>query len=375
MASVEQAAAEQRAAALREQIEHHNYRYYVLDDPRISDPDYDALLRELQALEAGHPGLITADSPTQRVGAKPVEAFGEARHGVPMLSLDNAFDEGELRAFDRRVRQRLDVERPAYVAEPKLDGLSVNLRYERGLLVRGSTRGDGRAGEDITANVRTLHTVPLRLRGESWPELVEVRGEVVIRKADFERLNVLRLEAGERLFANPRNAAAGSLRQLDPRITARRPLTLFTFGVGQGEERVADRQSLVLERLRDWGFRVNERVQVVDGVGGCLAYYQRLLALREELSFEIDGAVYKVDELAGQKRLGFTARAPRWAIAYKLPAHKATSVVLDIEASVGRTGIITPVARLEPVQVGGAVVRHATLHNEDEVRRKDVRIG
>ncbi|MDN5849231.1 MAG: NAD-dependent DNA ligase LigA [Nitrococcus sp.] len=375
MASVEQAAAERRAAALREQIEFHNYRYYVLDDPQVSDPDYDALLRELQALEASHPELITADSPTQRVGAKPLEAFGEARHGVPMLSLDNAFDEGQLRAFDRRVRERLDVDRLAYVAEPKLDGLSVNLRYERGLLVQGSTRGDGSAGEDVTANVRTLRTIPLRLRGESWPELIEVRGEVVIRKADFERLNVLRLEAGERVFANARNAAAGSLRQLDPRITARRPLTLFTFGLGQTTEPIADRQSLILERLREWGFRVNERVQVVDGVEGCLAYYHRLLALRDELRFEIDGAVYKVDHLDGQKRLGFTARAPRWAIAYKLPAREATSIVLDIDASVGRTGVITPVARLEPVQVGGAVVRYATLHNEDEVWRKDVRIG
>lgn len=375
MASVERAVAERRAAALRGRIEHHNYRYYVLDDPQISDADYDALMRELQTLEADYPELITADSPTQRVGAKPVEAFGEARHGIPMLSLDKVFDEERLCDFDRRVRERLGVNRVAYMAGPKLDGLSVNLRYERGLLTRGGTRGDGQVGEDITANIRTLHTIPLRLRGEGWPDLIEVRGEVVIRKVDFERLNRIRLEAGERPFANPRNAAAGSLRQLDPKITARRPLTLFTFGVGQCEELVADRQSLILERLRDWGFRVYKRVQVVDGMEECLAYYRCLMGLRDELPFEIDGVVYKVDDLESQQRLGFTARAPRWAIAYKLPAREAISVVLDIEPSVGRTGVITPVARLEPVQVGGVIVRYATLHNEDEVRRKDVRIG
>ncbi|HET8702087.1 MAG TPA: NAD-dependent DNA ligase LigA, partial [Nitrococcus sp.] len=311
----------------------------------------------------------------QRVGAKPVEAFGQVFHGIPMLSLRNAFDEGEVRDFDRRIRERLGADSIAYMAEPKLDGLSVNLRYERGLLVQGGTRGDGLIGEDITANIRTLHTVPLRLRGGGWPDLVEVRGEVVIRKADFERLNKARLEAGERLFANPRNAAAGSLRQLDPRITARRPLTLFTFGVGQSVEPIADRQSLILERLRGWGFHVYEHVQAVHGVEECLAYYRHFMARREELPFEIDGVVYKVDDLANQQRLGFTAREPRWAIAYKLPAREAISVVLDIEPSVGRTGVITPVARLEPVQVGGVVVQHATLHNEDEIRRKDVRIG
>lgn len=375
MASAEWAAAEQRAATLRAQIEQHNYCYYVLDEPQVSDAHYDALMGELQTLEADHPELVTPESPTQRVGAEPMEAFGEARHDVPMLSLDNAFDEAELREFDRRVRERLGVNRIAYMAEPKLDGLSVNLRYERGVLTQGSTRGDGQVGEDITANLRTLRTIPLRLHGDEWPELLEVRGEVVIRKADFERLNAARFEAGERPFANPRNAAAGSLRQLDPRLTARRPLTFFTFGIGQCLEPVALKQSLILERLRSWGFRVYERVEVVNGVEECLAYYRRLLALRDELPFEIDGTVYKVDELDYQKRLGFTARAPRWAVAYKLPAREAMSTVRDIEPSVGRTGVITPVAQLEPVSVGGVVVRHATLHNEDEVRRKDVHIG
>ncbi|MCO6440017.1 MAG: NAD-dependent DNA ligase LigA [Nitrococcus mobilis] len=368
-------AAERRAAALREQIEQHNYRYYVLDDPQVSDADYDALMRELQTLEADHPDLVTPDSPTQRVGAKPIEALGEARHGVPMLSLDNVFDAAELGEFDRRVRERLGTNRIAYMAEPKLDGLSVNLRYEKGRLVQGGTRGDGQVGEDITANIRTLRTIPLRLRGEGWPDLIEVRGEIVIRKADFEHLNRLRLEAGERPFANPRNAAAGSLRQLDPRVTARRPLTFFAFGIGESSEPVAERQSRILERLRHWGFRVYERVQTVTGVEECLAYYRRLMAQRETLPFEVDGAVYKVDDLGSQQHLGFTARAPRWAVAYKLPAREAVSVVLDIEPSVGRTGVITPVARLEPVQLGGVIVRHATLHNEDEVRRKDVRIG
>ncbi|EAR23368.1 NAD-dependent DNA ligase LigA [Nitrococcus mobilis] len=375
MVRVERAAVERRVAALRDQIEQHNYRYFVLDDPQVSDADYDVLMRELQALEADHPDLVSPDSPTQRVGAKPVEAFGEARHGVPMLSLDNAFDAGELGEFDRRIRERLGINRIAYMAEPKLDGLSVNLRYEQGRLVQGGTRGDGQVGEDITANIRTLRTIPLRLRGKGWPELIEVRGEIVIRKADFKHLNTLRLEAGERLFANPRNAAAGSLRQLDPRVTARRPLTFFAFGIGESREVIAGRQSQILERLHGWGFPVYERVQVVSGVEECLAYYRRLMAQRETLPFEIDGTVYKVDDLSSQQRLGFTARAPRWAVAYKLPAREGLSVVLDIEPSVGRTGVITPVARLEPVPLGGVIVRHATLHNEDEVRRKDVRIG
>lgn len=365
--------AAQRAGELRELLRYHNHRYYVLDDPEISDAEYDALLRELQGIEAEHPELVTPDSPTQRVGAAPLDAFAEARHEQPMLSLANVFSEEELRDFDRRVRERVGGE-VAYVCEPKLDGLSVNLRYENGVLVQAATRGDGQVGEDITVNVRTIRSVPLRLRGES-PSLVEVRGEVVIRKADFERLNEHRLAEGERPFANPRNAAAGSLRQLDSSVTAKRPLTFFTFGTGACSEPLGVTHSEVLERLAGWGFRVNEHVQRVAGAQGCLDYYHWLLDNRDTLSYEIDGTVYKVDDLDARERLGFTARAPRWAAAHKLPAREATTVVADILASVGRTGAVTPVAALEPVEVGGVVVSRATLHNLDEVRRKDVRVG
>jgi len=364
-----------RAAELREALEYHNHRYYVLDAPEISDAEYDALLRELQAIEAEHPELVTPDSPTQRVGSAPLEAFGESPHEQPMLSLDNAFDDAELAEFDRRVREGLGVDAVRYVAEPKLDGLSVNLRYEHGHLVRAGTRGDGRVGEDITANIRTIRSVPLRLLTREPPTLVEVRGEVVIRRADFERLNAERLQRDERPFANPRNAAAGSLRQLDPRITARRPLTLFTFGTGAASEPLGETHSAVLACLRDWGFRVNERVEVVTGLEGCLDYHRRLLEDRDRLDYEVDGAVCKLDDLAAREELGFTARAPRWAIAHKLPAREATTVVEQILPSVGRTGVITPVAALAPVPVGGVTVSRATLHNLDEVRRKDVREG
>lgn len=364
-----------RAAELRERIEYHNHRYYVLDDPVVSDADYDALLRELQALEAEHPELVTPDSPTQRVGSAPLEAFGESPHEQPMLSLGNAFSEEELAEFDRRVREGLGVEMVGYVGEPKLDGLSVNLRYEHGRLTRAGTRGDGRVGEDITANIRTIRSVPLRLLTDRPPELVEVRGEVVIRRTDFERLNAERVKRAERPFANPRNAAAGSLRQLDPRITARRPLTLFTFGTGYCSESLAATHSGVLDCLRAWGLRVNDRVEAVSGLEGCLDYHRRLAADRDRLDYEVDGAVFKVDDLAAREELGFTARAPRWAVAHKLPAREATTVVERILPSVGRTGVITPVAALEPVQVGGVTVSRATLHNLDEVRRKDVRAG
>ncbi len=365
--------AAQRAGELRELLRYHNHRYYVLDDPEISDAEYDALLRELQGIEAAHPELVTPDSPTHRGGAAPLDAFAEARHEQPMLSLANVFSEEELRDFDRRVRERVGGEM-AYVCEPKLDGLSVNLRYENGVLVQAATRGDGQVGEDITVNVRTIRSVPLRLQGES-PSLVEVRGEVVIRKADFERLNEQRLAEGERPFANPRNAAAGSLRQLDSSVTAKRPLTFFTFGIGACSGPLGVTHSEVLERLGAWGFRVNEHVQRVAGAQGCLDYYHWLLDNRDSLSYEIDGAVYKVDDLDAREHLGFTARAPRWAAAHKLPAREATTVVADILASVGRTGTVTPVAALEPVEVGGVVVSRATLHNLDEVRRKDVRVG
>lgn len=366
---------ERRAAELREAIDHHNYRYYVLDDPTVADAEYDALLRELEALEADHPELVTADSPTQRVGAEPSEAFGEVRHDLPMLSLANIFSEQALLDFDRRVRDRLGDGEVDYVCEPKLDGLSVSLRYENGRLAQAGTRGDGRVGEDITANLRTVRSVPLRLHGGPGPGRLEVRGEVVIRKRDFERLNRQRLAAGERVFANPRNAAAGSLRQLDPRVTARRPLTFFTFGVGAASEPLGERHSEVLERLRGWGFRVNEEVERTRGAAGCLDYYRRLLERRDALDYEIDGVVYKVDDLASRERLGFTARAPRWAGAHKLPAREATTVVEDILPSVGRTGVITPIAALRPVAVGGVTVSRASLHNLDEVHRKDVRVG
>jgi len=367
--------AQRELSGLRCQIEYHNHRYYVLDDPEISDADYDRLMRRLLELESAYPDLVTPDSPSQRVGAEPLEAFGEARHELPMLSLDNAFSDDELAEFDRRCRERLDAERVHYVAEPKLDGLSLNLRYKDGVLVRGATRGDGTVGEDITANVRTIRSIPLRLNARRSPGLVEVRGEVVIRLRDFEALNARRADAGERPFANPRNAAAGSLRQLDPKLAAQRPLTFFTYGTGASDGDLADSHWEILDLLSDWGFRVNGLVRRVTGMAACRDYYHELLESRDGLDYEIDGVVFKVDDLRQRESLGFTARAPRWAVAYKLPSREATTVVRSIEPSVGRTGVITPVANLAPVQVGGVTVTHATLHNEDEVRRKDVRAG
>ncbi len=364
-----------RAEELRREIEYHNYRYYVLDQPVVSDAEYDRLLRELKDLEAKYPDLVTPDSPTQRIGGKPREGFGEVRHSIPMLSLDNAFSEEEVLEFDRRVRERLKVEKVEYVAEPKLDGLSISIRYEDGVLVRAGTRGDGTVGEDVTANIRTVKTVPLRLQGRGWPTVLEVRGEVVIRTRDFEKLNEERLANGEAVFANPRNAAAGSLRQLDPRITARRPLTFFPWDLGETSSAVAQRHSDTMARLREWGFRINEDVHLEYGIQGCLEFYRRIGARRAQLPYEIDGIVYKVNDLAARERLGFTARAPRWAIAHKFPAHEETTVVEDIIPSVGRTGVITPVAALHPVRVGGVIVSRATLHNQDELSRKDVRIG
>ncbi|MFQ5756918.1 MAG: NAD-dependent DNA ligase LigA [Acidiferrobacterales bacterium] len=365
-----------RARELRDLLDYHNYRYYVLDSPEISDAKYDRLFRELQALEENHPELVSRDSPTQRVGAKPLKAFGQIRHSVPMTSMDDAFEESEVRDWDRRMRQGLASSASvSYTAEPKFDGVSVSLRYENGILARAGTRGDGTTGEDVTNNVRTINTVPLRLRGTGWPAVLEVRGEVVIPKEDFERLNVERLERGESAFANPRNAAAGSLRQLDPRVTATRPLTFFPWGLGELSAPVAPRYSQVARRLKQWGFRVSKFLEVVHGIDACLTYYQDMLSRRNALPFEIDGVVYKVDDLAAREQLGFTARAPRWALAHKLPAHEETTQVEDIIASVGRTGAITPVAILRPVQVGGVTVSRATLHNEDELQRKDVRIG
>ncbi len=366
----------QRVEQLREQIRFHNYRYYVLDDPLIPDAEYDRLLRELQELEAEHPELVTDDSPTQRVGATPLSEFGEVRHALPMLSLDNAFDDEELADFDRRARERLKVDAIEYTAEPKLDGLAVSLLYERGLLVRGATRGDGTTGEDITQNVRTIESIPLRLIGEAFPPRLEVRGEVFMSHAGFRDLNQRQQQQGEKLFANPRNAAAGSLRQLDPRITAQRPLEIYCYGVGVVEgKKLPERHSEILERLRDWGLRVSPGIKRVKGLKGCVGYYRDLEARRDSLAFDIDGVVFKVDRIDYQHELGFVARAPRWAIARKFPAQEEMTRVVDIDVQVGRTGAVTPVARLDPVFVGGVTVTNATLHNEDEVHRKDVRIG
>lgn len=369
-------AAAQRAATLREQINYHNYCYYVLDDPEISDAEFDKLFRELAQLEREHPALITVDSPTQRVGAAPLAAFGEIKHAIPMLSLDNAFSEEEVRAFDRRVRESLKIEVVAYAAEPKLDGLAVSLLYEEGVLVRGATRGDGRTGEDVTQNVRAIPSVPLRLIGKGYPQRLEVRGEVFMSKRGFRDLNKRQDAQGEKIFANPRNAAAGSIRQLDPRITAARPLELCCYGVGEMEKgSLPERHSAILEQLQEWGLRISAERELVVGVEGCVNYYAKMAVRRAALAYEIDGVVYKVDHMAQQKKLGFVARAPRWAVAHKFPAEEVMTKVLGIDEQVGRTGALTPVARLEPVSVGGVTVSNATLHNRGEVRRKDVRVG
>ncbi len=368
--------AEQRAEALREQIRYHNYRYYVLDDPELPDAEYDRLLRELQDLEKAHPELVTHDSPTQRVGAQPLDGFGEVRHEIPMLSLDNSFNDEELAEFDRRVRERLETEIIEYAAEPKLDGLAVSLLYEDGVLMRGATRGDGSTGEDITQNVRTIPSVPLRLIGEDYPARLEVRGEVVMPHEGFRKLNERAIAGGLKPFVNPRNAAAGSLRQLDPKLTAQRPLEMYCYGVGLVEGgKLPDRHSAILARLRDWGLRVYKGIDTVRGLDGCIRNYTKMEKLRDTLPFDIDGVVFKVDRLDQQRAMGFVARAPRWAIARKFPAQEELTRVLGIDVQVGRTGAITPVARLEPVFVGGVTVTNATLHNEDEVRRKDVHIG
>ena len=365
-----------RAAQLRVQIAQHDYRYYVLDDPLISDADYDRLMQELRSLEAAHPELVTADSPTQRVAGTPSTAFGEVVHQVPMLSLDNAFSEDDLRAFDRRIHERLDRSGALeYVAEPKLDGLAVSVIYRDGVLDRAATRGDGITGEDVTANVRTIRAVPQRLLGAA-PPLFEARGEVFMTVAGFERMNELARERGEKVFVNPRNAAAGSLRQLDARITAARPLSAFFYGLGalEGVPPPQDQQAL-LELLRAKGLPVSPETRTVRGIDGCLAYYRSVGERRNSLPYQIDGVVYKLDSRADQERLGFLSRAPRWAIAHKFPADEAFTVVKGIEFQVGRTGALTPVARLEPVFVSGVTVSNVTLHNIDEVHRKDVRVG
>ncbi len=365
--------------ALREQIRHANHRYHVLDDPDIPDAEYDRLVRQLEALEAEHPGLITEDSPTQRVGDTPVSAFGTVEHELPMLSLANAFSEEELRDFHRRVTTRLEREEDtplSYAAEPKLDGAAVSLLFEGGRLVRGATRGDGTTGEDITHNVRTIDAVPLKLRGSGFPDRLEVRGEVFMPKAGFEAYNERARAAGEKTFVNPRNAAAGSLRQLDPRLTAERPLDMYAYSVGIVEGgNLPTLHSEILAQLREWGLKICPESSVVDGIDGCLAFYESIGARRESLPYEIDGVVYKVDDIGDQQTLGFVSRAPRWALAHKFPAQEELTTVKDVEWQVGRTGALTPVARLEPVFVGGVTVSNATLHNIDELHRKDVRVG
>jgi DNA ligase (NAD+) len=373
------AATKKKVDSLREQIRHHNYRYHVLDDPEVPDAEYDRLVRELQSLEAKHPELSTPDSPTQRVGAEPVSAFGTVTHRVPMLSLDNAFSEEELRDFHRRVLDRLDAEPDAdlqYAAEPKLDGAAVSLLYENGQLVQGATRGDGNTGENITHNVRTIDAVPLGLYGDGYPTTLEVRGEVFMPRAGFAAFNEKAIAKGEKTFVNPRNAAAGSLRQLDPRLTAERPLDIYVYSVGLFEGgNLPQRHSEVLDQLQEWGFKVCPERRVVDGIEGCLDFYADIGARRDSLSYDIDGVVYKVDRLEFQRELGFVSKAPRWAIAHKFPAQEELTVVREIEFQVGRTGAVTPVARLEPVFVGGVTVSNATLHNMDELHRKDVRVG
>jgi DNA ligase (NAD+) len=365
-----------RAQQLREQIAHHDHRYYVLDDPEILDAEYDRLLQELRALEAAQPQIVTPDSPTQRVSGTPVAAFQPVTHGVPMLSLDNGFSEEDLRAFDRRVRERLGADGEIeYAAEPKLDGLAVSLTYEHGVLQRAATRGDGATGEDVTANIRTIRAVPLHLAGPA-PRVVEVRGEVFMPFRGFERLNERVVARGDKSFVNPRNAAAGSLRQLDARITAGRPLDVFFYAVGrwvEGEEPAS--HARLLQLLRGWGLKTCPEARVVTGIQGCLDYYGELGARRAKLPYQIDGVVYKVNARADQERLGSVARAPRWALAHKFPADEALATLRDVEFQVGRTGVLTPVARLEPVMVGGATVSNATLHNMDEIERKDVHIG
>lgn len=375
MASDDASVIADRVVALRTAIEQHNYQYYVLDDPQIPDVEYDRLLRALQDLEQQHPLLLDPNSPSQRVGATPASAFATVEHLQPMLSLDNAFAITEVESFDQRIRDHLEVQSVDYAVEPKLDGLAISLRYVKGQLLLGATRGDGLHGEDVTHNVRTIRSVPLRLRGIS-PALLEVRGEIFMPKQAFERLNAQARQRGEKTFANPRNAAAGSLRQLDAKMTAKRSLAMFCYAVGVVDGiTVPDRHSELLAQLRDWGLPVCSESRTVNGSAACIRYYDDILARREQLAYEIDGVVYKVDRLDQQRDLGFVSRAPRWAIAHKFPAQEALTQVESIDIQVGRTGALTPVARLAPVVVGGVTVTNATLHNLDEVRRKDVRVG
>lgn len=366
-----------RADWLHAQLHRHAHAYYVLDNPSIPDAEYDAMFSELQSLEATHPELITPDSPTQRVGGAPLPEFTQVAHDVPMLSINNGFAEEEILAFDKRVRDGLESDTEVrYACELKFDGLAINLRYEKGVLTQAATRGDGYTGEDVTANIRTVRSIPLRLQGDSLPEVMDVRGEVLMFKADFQRLNQRQRDAGQKEFANPRNAAAGSLRQLDSRITAQRRLRFFAYGIGHLEGAALPATH---EALLDWyvtmGVPVCAERAVVSGAGGLLSFFSSIGTKRAQLPYEIDGVIYKVNQLDQQRTLGFVSRAPRFALAHKFPAEEATTAVQDIVVQIGRTGAVTPVARLAPVSVGGVTVTNATLHNEDEVRRKDIRIG
>jgi DNA ligase (NAD+) len=374
-----------RAAALRAQIEQANYRYHVLDDADITDAEYDRLMRELEALEAEHPALASPDSPTRKIGARAQGGFAEVRHAIPMLSLGNAFEQDgetprerfhEVAEFERRIEQTLDRRNPVFSVEPKLDGLAISLRYEHGLFVQGATRGDGETGEDVTANLRTVRAIPLKLRGKGWPEVLEVRGEVVMLRKDFEAFNERARANGEKPLANPRNGAAGSLRQLDPAITAKRRLSFFAYAIGvvEGGE-LPPTHSATLRQLREWGFPVSPEVATARGFDGLIAYFHRIGGKRDSLPYDIDGVVYKLDDYAGQREMGFVSRAPRWAIAHKFPAQEQTTRLLDIEIQIGRTGAATPRARMEPVQVAGVTVTYATLHNADQVARLDARVG
>lgn len=374
MDSVASALERQRAAALRELIAAHNVRYFALGDPSISDAEYDQLMRELRTLEACYPELQTPDSPTRKVGASPLSAFPEAVHDIPMLSLDNAFTPDDVENFDRRIRERLQLEQVRYVAEPKMDGLAISLRYEQGLLVRGATRGDGERGEDVTRNVKTIRALPLRLQGVGVPPRLEVRGEVYLPLEGFRQLNADLQALGQKPFANPRNAAAGSLRQLDSRITATRPLALCCYGAFS-DQPLAATYAGILQQLQDWGLPISGYVRQLHGAQELLGYFAELQASRAHLPFDIDGVVYKLDDLAGQELMGQVTRAPRWAIAHKFPAAEAHTRLLAIDVQVGRTGVLTPVARLEPVVLAGVTVTNASLHNEDNIRTKDIRVG
>ena len=369
----------ERYERLKDELNRHNYSYYVLDDPSIPDSEYDRLMRSLQDIEGEFPELRAADSPSQRVGGEALKSFAQVSHDVPMLSLDNAFSDEDMGDFDRRIKERLKLDQNAnvtYVCEPKLDGVAVSLIYQNGLLVRGATRGDGSVGEDITANVRTINSIPLKLQGTDFPELLEVRGEIYMPRKGFDKFNQQALQTGDKPFVNPRNAAAGSLRQLDSKITATRPLEMCAYSVGQyqGKEK-PDSHFKMLTNLGGWGFKINQYMQLAEGIGGCEKYYQQLADLRDQLDYEIDGIVYKVNEFQLQERLGFVAKAPRWAIARKFPAQEEITRLLDVEFQVGRTGAVTPVARLEPVFVGGVTVGNATLHNADEIARLGICIG